>query len=417
MNVAIIPAAGSGTRLGAATPKQFIEIAGEPVIMHTLRRFDACPEIDLVAVALPENRLQDFESQARRHGFGKRLRAVSGGSERSESIANALEIVDDLAPEIVVIHDAVRPFVAPELITAVIDRARAAGAAIVARRATDTIKEVEEGFILRTIDRRRIYHAQTPQAFRYDLYRRANDDARRSGLGADHFTDDAMLVERLGARVAIIEGPASNLKITTPEDLLLAEGLLSQTGNVAASAREAAAEVSPEISSEIDEMTRIGIGYDIHRMVERRKLILGGVHLASDRGLLGHSDGDSLTHAVCDALLGAAGLGDIGTHFSDRDPQYAGIDSLVLLGRVAGMLRERGYRIGNIDATILAERPKMAPHIAQMRARLAAAMQIDESRVNIKAKTNEGVDALGKGDAIAAQAIALIRRATGRTKD
>ncbi|HMB27919.1 MAG TPA: 2-C-methyl-D-erythritol 2,4-cyclodiphosphate synthase [Blastocatellia bacterium] len=153
---------------------------------------------------------------------------------------------------------------------------------------------------------------------------------------------------------------------------------------------------------------RIGIGNDIHRLVEGRKLILGGVEIPYDRGLLGHSDGDSLTHAITDALLGAAALGDIGSHFSDRDPRWAGASSLVFLRHVRGLLEERGFEIANVDATILAERPKMAPYISEMKVRLAEAMKISESQINIKAKTNEGLDATGRGEAIAAQAVALI---------
>jgi len=153
---------------------------------------------------------------------------------------------------------------------------------------------------------------------------------------------------------------------------------------------------------------RVGIGNDIHRLVEGRKLILGGVEIHHERGLLGHSDGDSLTHAITDALLGAAGLGDIGSHFSDRDPRWAGADSLVFLRHVRGLLEERGFEIANVDATILAERPKMAPHISEMKVRLAEAMKISESQINVKAKTNEGLDAIGRGEAIAAQAVALI---------
>ena len=155
-------------------------------------------------------------------------------------------------------------------------------------------------------------------------------------------------------------------------------------------------------------MFRVGIGNDIHRLVEGRKLMLGGIEVPFDRGLLGHSDGDSLTHAICDALLGAAGLGDIGTHFSDKDPQYAGADSLILLSQVCSLLNERNFKVQNIDATILAERPKMMPHIPAMRSRLAETIGIDESQINLKAKTNEGLDAVGRGEAIAAQAIALI---------
>ncbi len=167
-----------------------------------------------------------------------------------------------------------------------------------------------------------------------------------------------------------------------------------------------------ESAHEASSSLRVGIGYDLHRLVEGRKLRLGGVEIEYELGLLGHSDGDSLTHAICDALLGAAGLGDIGVHFSDKDPCYAGIDSLILLRRVCELISENGFRIENVDATILAERPKMLPHIAAMHARLAEAMSVAESQINIKAKTNEGLDAIGRGEAIAAQAIALIRRAS-----
>jgi 2-C-methyl-D-erythritol 4-phosphate cytidylyltransferase/2-C-methyl-D-erythritol 2,4-cyclodiphosphate synthase len=390
MNVAIIPAAGSGSRLGGTVAKQFIEIAGAPILIHTLRRFEACADIDAIIVPLPPASLTDFREQLETHRLRKPVRLISGGSERSLSILSALEAITDWQPEIVAVHDAVRPFVTTAQISAVIARAREVGAAILALPATDTIKEVESGLIARTLERRRIYRAQTPQAFRYELLRRANEEARAAGLPAEAMTDDALLLERLGLPVAVVEGSAHNLKITTPEDLELAEKLLEQT-------------------SSDQSAIRIGSGYDIHRLVAGRKLILGGVEIAFELGLLGHSDGDSLSHAITDALFGAAGLGDIGKHFSDQDPRYAGIDSLVMLRRVSDLLAERGLRIENIDATIHAESPKMAPHIAEMRARLAEAMNIAQSQLNIKAKTNEGLDAVGRGEAIAAQAIALIR--------
>jgi 2-C-methyl-D-erythritol 4-phosphate cytidylyltransferase len=225
MNIAIIPAAGSGTRLGGQTPKQFIELAGAPIIIHTLRRCEACAEIDALAVALPAGESEPFRALASAHGLRKPLRLVSGGRERSDSILHALDAIADLQPDIVAVHDAVRPLVTPAQISAVIARAREVGAAILALPATDTVKEVADGLIQRTLERRRIYRAQTPQAFRYELLRRANLEARAAGLPAEAMTDDALLVERLGLPVAIIEGSARNLKITTPEDLLLAEKL------------------------------------------------------------------------------------------------------------------------------------------------------------------------------------------------
>jgi 2-C-methyl-D-erythritol 4-phosphate cytidylyltransferase len=227
MNIAIIPAAGSGSRFGGQIPKQFIEIAGAPILVHTLRRFDECEEIGAIIVALRREEIERVERELCAHKIGKPVRLVAGGAERSDSILNALEEAKEFRPEVVAVHDAVRPLVTPERISAVVMKARAIGAAILALPATDTIKEVEDGMIRRTLDRRLIWRAQTPQAFRYDLLMRANQEARASSLPPAMATDDSFLVERLGAPVAIVEGMANNFKITTPEDLILAEKLLS----------------------------------------------------------------------------------------------------------------------------------------------------------------------------------------------
>ncbi len=230
MNVAIIPAAGSGTRFGGTVAKQFLNLAGTPIIIHTLRRFDECAEIAALAVALSPSEIERFYQQTQTSGIRKPIRIVPGGGERSESIYNALEAIADWQPEIVAIHDAVRPFVTPQQISAVIARAREVGAAILALPATDTIKEVEAGLIKRTLDRRKIYRAQTPQAFRYELLVRAYGEARASQVPSEAMTDDAMLVERLGVPIAIVEGSAHNIKITSPEDLRLAEKLFEPSG-------------------------------------------------------------------------------------------------------------------------------------------------------------------------------------------
>jgi 2-C-methyl-D-erythritol 4-phosphate cytidylyltransferase/2-C-methyl-D-erythritol 2,4-cyclodiphosphate synthase len=396
MNIAIIPAAGSGARFGGRIPKQFIEIAGAPIIIHTLRRFDACPDIDAIIVALQPSEIDSFGRRLKSYDLQTPVLLVNGGAERSDSIFNALAAAKEWRPELVAVHDAVRPFVTPAQISSVLARARAQGAAILALPATDTIKEVEQGLIQRTIDRRRIWRAQTPQAFRYELLVRANAEARATRLTPAMTTDDSLLVERLGVPVAVIEGSANNIKITTPEDLALAERLCERRD-------EAPSLLAPRLSG-----WRTGIGYDIHRLVENRQLLLGGVEIPFERGLLGHSDGDSLSHAITDALLGAAGLGDIGGHFSDQDPQWKDADSLVFLRHVCRLLAERKYIIANIDATILAERPKMKPHLPAMKAQLAEVMGIDPAQINLKAKTNEGLDAVGRGEAIAAQAIASL---------
>lgn len=227
MNIAIIPAAGSGSRFGGQIPKQFLEISGAPILRHTMQRFIECEDIGAIVVALPADRLDEFRALHRGAKVVKPIFYVNGGAERSDSILNALEAVAHLKPEIVAVHDAVRPFVTSAQISAVIAKAKEVGAAIPALPATDTIKEVEDGLIRRTLDRRRIWRAQTPQAFRYDLLMRANKEARAAGLPSALTTDDSMLVERLGLPVAVVEGSPNNLKITTPEDLILAEKLFS----------------------------------------------------------------------------------------------------------------------------------------------------------------------------------------------
>jgi 2-C-methyl-D-erythritol 4-phosphate cytidylyltransferase / 2-C-methyl-D-erythritol 2,4-cyclodiphosphate synthase len=400
MNIALIPAAGSGARFGGERPKQFVEIGGIPIIIHTLRRFDACQDIDAIIVALQPAETGSFRELLKSYGLGKPIRVVEGGAERSESILNALDAAGEWRSELIAVHDAVRPFVTPAQISTVLLRARETGAAILALPSTDTIKEVENGYIQRTIDRRRIYRAQTPQAFRYELLLRANAEARARGMLTAMATDDSLLIERLGLPVAIVEGSAHNIKITTPDDLSQAVRIMELIEPT-----EPATGVTATQSA-----VRTGQGYDIHRLVEDRKLILGGIEIPHDRGLLGHSDGDSLIHAITDALLGAAGLGDIGTHFPDKDPRWEDADSSEFLRLACALLNQHGYKIINIDATILAERPKMFPHIPAMRVRLAEMMAIGPSQINIKAKTNEGLDAIGRGEAIAAQAIALIER-------
>ncbi len=228
MNVAIIPAAGSGSRLGGQIPKQFLELAGAPILAHTISRFVDCDDIGAIAVSLPADKLDEFRARNRGARVIKPIFYVPGGAERSDSILNALEAVAELQPEIVAVHDAVRPFVTPAQISAVIAKAKEVGAAILALPATDTIKEVENGLIQRTIDRRRIWRAQTPQAFRYELLMQANKEARAANLPSALTTDDSLLVERLGVPVAVVEGSPNNIKITTPEDLLIAEKLFEQ---------------------------------------------------------------------------------------------------------------------------------------------------------------------------------------------
>jgi 2-C-methyl-D-erythritol 4-phosphate cytidylyltransferase len=233
MNIAIIPAAGSGLRMGGSVAKQFMVVAGAPVLIHTMRRFEECAAIDAMIVALQASEIEPFQRSLPSFGFRKPIRIVSGGRERSDSIFNALEAAREFSPELVAVHDAVRPFVTAEQITRVLEKARETGAAILALPVSDTIKEVEDGVIVRTIDRSRIWRAQTPQVFRFELLARANAEARTTGLASALTTDDALLVERIGEKISVVEGSPNNLKITTPEDLDLAEILFAESGSSA----------------------------------------------------------------------------------------------------------------------------------------------------------------------------------------
>jgi 2-C-methyl-D-erythritol 2,4-cyclodiphosphate synthase len=293
------------------------------------------------------------------------------------------------------------------------------------------VKRTDDGpfdaghFVRETIARETIYLAQTPQAFRRDVL----NDALAQTMDA---TDEATLAERAGHAVRIVEGEASNLKITTRADLVLAEAIarsaeappslapLSQASARQAFARhgaESTGREQPSTSAEHEGASRAapartgraGIGYDLHRLVEGRPLILGGVTIPFDRGLAGHSDADAVCHAITDAVLGAAGAGDIGRHFPDTDPAWKGASSVDLLRRAVEVVRDRGYEIGNVDASVIAERPKLLPYIEAMTANVAAALGISADRVSIKGKTNEGVGELGRGEAIAVHAIALVR--------
>jgi 2-C-methyl-D-erythritol 4-phosphate cytidylyltransferase/2-C-methyl-D-erythritol 2,4-cyclodiphosphate synthase len=286
-----------------------------------------------------------------------------------------------------VIHDAARPLVTASLIERTVDAAFKHGAAIAALQARDTVKRGDAARVIRgTLPRAEIFLAQTPQAFRVGVLR----DARAIASTAMNATDEAMLAEAAGHHVHLVEGDPRNLKITTPEDMMLAEAMAQRDPRPARTGRA-------------------GLGYDLHRLVEGRPLILGGVTIPSDRGPVGHSDADVICHAITDAVLGAAGLGDIGRHFPDTDPRWKDASSLDLLRRAVAMLPDQGLQVGNVDVTVILERPKIKDHVDAIRAALSDALGVDVERVSVKGKTNEGVDAVGRGEAIAAHAIALVR--------
>jgi 2-C-methyl-D-erythritol 4-phosphate cytidylyltransferase/2-C-methyl-D-erythritol 2,4-cyclodiphosphate synthase len=372
---AILAAGGRGLRLGHSQPKQLLTVGGRSILERSVSLLQSHPDVNEVLVGDPPAYLRNSP---------KPLRLVAGGERRQDSVAAAFRLVSEKA-DVVVIHDAARPFASADLVTRTIVAASGSGAALAAVAARDTVKQVREHVVRATLDRRTIYLAQTPQAFRRDVLREAlavQDDA----------TDEAALAERAGHTVTIVEGEASNIKITTPEDLAVAEAIAgggkpARTG-------------------------RAGMGYDLHRLVEGRPFILGGVTIPFERGPAGHSDGDALCHAVTDAILGASGAGDIGRHFSDTDPQWKGASSIDLLRRAVEIVHAAGFGVGNVDATVIVERPKLAPYVDEMRSTLAAALGVSIDRVSVKGKTNEGLGELGRGEAVAVHAIALIRSRT-----
>lgn len=380
---AVLVAAGSSTRMGF--DKLSFDLGGETVLRRSIRAFDECPLVSEIVLVAGKNR-SFVEQQAM--GCAKPVKIVQGGATRAESAKNGVLAA---AGQLVAVHDAARPFVSQVVITAVIEAAAQCGAAAPAVPVKDTIKQATRGdgktvpagcIVSGTPDRSTLYAVQTPQCFDRTAYLAALDelDAEKARL----VTDDCSLFELTGRPVRLTQGDYANLKITTREDL-------------------------PRPEKENDKMSiRIGHGYDVHRLVEGRKLILGGVEVPFEKGLLGHSDADVLAHAVMDAVLGAAALGDIGKHFPDTAAEYEGADSLVLARRVAQIMQENGWRVVNIDSTLLCQRPKLAPYIPAMREKLAEAFGLPVDAVSVKATTEEHLGFTGEGLGIAAHAVALI---------
>jgi len=381
---AIIAAGGRGERLGADRPKQFLEIGGHSILELSVAALASCDRIQEIVVALPQDHV-DAGTKALKAAITRPVTVVAGGPRRQDSVANAFAKASKDV-DIVLVHDAARPFVTRDVIDRAINGAQQHGAAIAAIGVRDTVKQTGEAaadgsrLIRATIARDSVFLAQTPQAFRRDILARALDE----GQGVDA-TDEAMLVERLGVPVHVVEGDARNVKITTPEDLAAAQR-----------------------AGFSHRLMRIGNGYDLHRLVTGRPLILAGVTIPFELGLDGHSDADIVCHAVTDAILGAAGAGDIGRMFPDSDPKWKGADSIALLTGAAARVREAGYRVSNVDVTVIAQQPKLLPHLEAMRGNLAAALGVDPSAVSVKGKTNEGLDSMGRGESMACHAVALI---------
>ncbi len=388
---ALIPAAGRAARFntdgGKGGNKIFASLAGRPLLRWTAEAFAAHPGIDGILVVAGAGEVA--RCRAMLDGLDKLLSIIPGGETRQASVAVGLFTLGGAPDDLVLVHDGARPLVTPDVITRCLDGAREFGNAVAALPVSDTLKAVDERqTVRRTVDREGLWAVQTPQAFRMATLFGAFVAARdRSWTG----TDEASLVEQFGDEaVHLVLGAPDNFKVTRPDDLRLAEAVLRS-----------------RLEGPVGQ-TRIGFGYDIHPLALGRRLVLGGVEIPSPRGLDGHSDADVLLHALCDALLGAAGLPDIGSLFPNTDLAYKGISSLHLLSQVRERLDFAGYEVGNIDLTLIAEAPKIAPHVPQMRARIAETLHIEPARVGIKATTNEGLGSLGRGEGIAAHAVAAI---------
>ena len=386
---AIIAAGGRGQRFGGSVPKQLLTIGGQSALERSVALFLEHPQIDELIVALPAELVSEPPPYLR--AAAKPIRIVAGGARRQDSVQNAVRAVADQA-DLVVIHDAARPFASLALISRTIAAAVESGAALAAMPARDTVKRAtgtRTRFVSETIPREAVYLAQTPQAFKRRVLR---DALALGGDGAD-VTDEATLAERAGHPVRLVEGEQTNIKLTTPEDLPVVDTI--------ARGREAARAC----------LVRVGTGYDLHRLVEGRTLVLGGIAVPFERGALGHSDADVVCHSAIDAILGAAAMGDIGRHFPDADPQWQDASSVDLLRRAVALVSRAGYDVVNIDVTVVLERPKIRGYVDAMRQAVADAIGITTDQVSIKGKTNEGVDAVGRGEAVAAHATALLRRA------
>lgn len=376
---ALIVAAGRGQRFGTERPKQYAPLGGIPVLRHCLLTFLAHPRVDGVRVVIhPDDRpLYDEAVQ------GLDLaEPVPGGGSRQESVRLGLESLEQSAPAFTLIHDAARPFIDQGTIDRVLGALGERPGAIAALPVVDTLKREADGRVSRTEDRSGLWRAQTPQGFHYEAILAAH----RAALG-ETLTDDAAVAEKAGLAVALVEGSPANIKVTTQDDLESAERWIR--------------------SVQATEM-RVGQGFDVHAFGPGDHVMLCGLRIPHDAALVGHSDADVGLHAVTDALLGALGAGDIGSHFPPSDPQWKGANSRIFVSHVCDMIAQRGGRITHVDLTLICERPKIGPHREAMCRQLAALLDVSEDRVSVKATTTEKLGFLGRGEGVAAQATATL---------
>lgn len=402
----IIAAAGSGNRMGSGIPKQYMEIQGKSILVRSIEAFSNHAAIDEIYAVVDKGSMDYCHRELnKKNVWGKEVRIICGGAQRQDSVYAALSILSE-DMDYVLIHDAARPFVMQDSIQSLIEGTVEYGAAVLAVPVKDTIKSAENEIFTETLDRSILYSIQTPQGFCRKLLIRAYQKAFTENF---YGTDDAVLVEKLGEKVYLVKGDYNNIKITTKEDVIVGDAILTaRKGQNIRGAEQNKAEAKGEKSGEQE--LRVGTGYDVHRLVEGRKLILGGIEIPFEKGLLGHSDADVLLHAIMDALLGAAAMGDIGSHFPDGEERYRGISSLLLLKRVSELLKEKGFQIENIDATVIAQQPKISSYREEMTFQAAKALDMEADRINIKATTTEKLGFCGREEGIAAQATVLIKR-------
>ncbi|PCI43632.1 MAG: bifunctional 2-C-methyl-D-erythritol 4-phosphate cytidylyltransferase/2-C-methyl-D-erythritol 2,4-cyclodiphosphate synthase [Alphaproteobacteria bacterium] len=380
MKVAVlIVAAGKGLRVSAELPKQYIELGGKSILHHSINAFLKVPYIDLIRTVIHRD---DHELYHKAIGNLDILPPVNGGESRQQSVMKGLQSLGSYEPDLVLIHDAARPFIAPGQIEDIITRAAEYGAVIPTLPVTDTVKQVKDGKVRKTLDRTSLARAQTPQAFRFKLIFMAHK--RMEGR---EMTDDSAIAEACGIQVLTLPGDEQNFKITTADDLKKAEYMTRKN------------------LSDI----RTGLGFDVHAFEAGDNVILGGITIPHDQKLKGHSDADVALHALTDALLGAIGDGDIGTHFPPSDDKWKGSSSDIFLKYAHKLLKEKDGIISNIDLTLICEAPKIGPHAQAIRDNIAEILSLAPTRISIKATTTEKLGFTGRGEGIAAQAIVTVR--------
>ena len=375
--------------MGLPLPKQYLTIGDAPILIHTVRAFCACDCIHAIIITVPQHRIDETEQLLQSFGLTSApIKVAAGGRRRQDSVRAGLELLDD-STDIVLVHDGARPLITPALITTCYNETLIHGAVIAAVPVKDTLKKGSaDQMIAATVDRSHLWSAQTPQAARLDLLNQAYRD-----FGDNDVTDEASLLEMAGIPVKIVEGSETNIKVTRPEDLQIAETIMNR-------------QTPPQM--------RIGHGFDAHRFAPDRPLVLGGIEIPYALGLAGHSDADVLTHALCDALLGALGAGDIGSHFPDSDNTFKNIYSISLLTQVITLMATEGFVLTNGDITLVCQAPKIAPHIEAMRTTIAEACGVETSRINIKATTTEKMGYTGRQEGISCHAVVLLH-ATSQT--